>query len=72
MPWYKSDVFDSEITQLMCERSIIEEGSINDIPGDIPQEQFDEWEKNGEIRWVETVRYGKGFFVTRRDWEFVK
>lgn len=47
MPWYDSDIFDGELTKLICERGIIEEGDF-DESNDYPiNEELIEWEKNG-------------------------
>lgn len=73
MPWYRSDIFDDYLMLLMIERNIMEEGSVDEIGDDYPSmEDLATMEKNGEIRWVETVVEHKGYRVKKREWEFIK
>ncbi|MCM3387260.1 hypothetical protein M3649_03825 [Ureibacillus chungkukjangi] len=72
LPWYKSDIFDSKLTELMYENKIIEEGSVDGREEYPTLEQLKEWEKNGEIKWTEEITHYKGYYVTKKDWEFIK
>lgn len=73
LPWYHSDIFNGELTRMMCKRGIIEEGSVDEINDDYPtKEQLLEWEENGEIEWIEEIIRHSGCYTTRRDWHFVE
>lgn len=69
LPWYKGDLFDSELTIMMYKRGIIEEGSPEECS--LSEEQLAEWEASGEIEWEEETKYYNGYYVTRREWQFV-
>ena len=72
MPWYLADQFDSELTIMMYQKGVIEEGSVEETDTSFSEEELYKKEKNGEIRWIEEVEYFNGYYVTRREWEFVK
>ncbi|MGN5650964.1 hypothetical protein [Bacillus sp. Brlt_9] len=71
LPCYDSDVFDGELTILMYERNIISEGNIEEIESDYTDEDLQQLEQSGEIKWTETIRRYKNYSVKKKDWHFV-
>ncbi|MFA1509983.1 hypothetical protein ACDN41_12205 [Priestia aryabhattai] len=70
LPWYKSDIFDSRLIVMMCERGIIEKGNIDEV--NYPtEEELNKWEKNGEIEWIDEVIQYNGYTITKRDYRFI-
>lgn len=70
LPYFCSDIFDSELTVLMYKKGIIEEGVIE--KGEWPtDEKLSKWHENGEIEWIEDVKQCKGYRVIKKDWRFV-
>lgn len=73
MHYYDSDSFDAELTTLMYEKGVIEEGNlefINENYG-VSEETLIEMEQNGEIEWVEEITHFNGYYITRKDWQYV-
>lgn len=66
MPWYDSDTFDSELTLLMVERGIIEEGSVEEIYDDY------DYENDSDFELVTTKTKLKDCTVIHTDWILTK
>ena len=71
LPWYDSDFFDSELTEMMYKRGIIEEGSPDEINNDYTEEHLKKMEREGKIEWVEETKYYNGYHVTKREWRYL-
>lgn len=71
LPWYNSDVFDGELVEIMVQRKIISEGSLDDyIDEDEYINGLHRLEAEGKIRWIENVVKYDSYSVRKKDWEF--
>ncbi len=66
MPYYDSDLFDSDLTLLMVERGVIEEGNIDEIYGDY------DYENDSDFELVTTETKLKDCTVIHTDWFLTK
>ena len=72
LPWYHSDIFDDELVEIMVERGIIPEGSLDCIYDDEYADDLHQLELEGKIRWVESIIKYDSYSVHKKDWEFVE
>lgn len=71
LPWYDSDFFDSELTEMMYKKGIIEEGKPDEINNDYTADQLKKMEHEGKIEWVEETKFYNGYHVTKREWRYL-
>lgn len=67
MPWYESDKFTGDLTLLMVERGVIEEGEIDTTDYDVIYKN-----DPGVTKKYKTVEKFKGYNVVEYDWCFTE
>ena len=74
-PWYISDYFDSELTELMYKLGIIEEGSVDELD-DMNNPQYVQWLKDAndknKIQWYKIINKHEGYNVVKYDYCYLE
>lgn len=66
LPWYDSDLFDSEIMDIMIEKDVIKEGSLDEDIYDYTKDEV-EWTNEGDIQWYKSIIQFKGYNIVSYD-----